>query len=268
MAQDTLQHVGSGVKAPLRIEGNGLVLGGTGVEWPIDELDSVSALRLSDTKGALLVAPHGEDFEEFVGRWDIVWPLACELWEAIPDPADGEVWWRQLPRDFQIPLGASQLLGTPRGPIQRPPRVMATVVPAGVTLSTGGWPRANIRWEYLTNVFVGGVDEYRYRFPDMGYFVLFGVFAFLGTRKEGRSVLVLETSVGPWVVGVSLMPTQLRTTLWPVVEQYEDSASDAGASEPVSDVPARLRQLADLRDEGLITIEDFESKKAELLRRI
>lgn len=264
MARDTVEHIGSGVEAPLRLDGRELILGEKRLEWSIDELEAVSALTLADRKGALLVAPRGEDFEEFVGRWDTVWALACELWQAIPEPADEADWWRQLPRDFQIPLGIGQLLGTPTGPIKRPPKVAATVVPAGVTLSIGGWPRVNLRWDHVTNVFVGGADEYRHRFPDLGYFVLFGVFAFLGTRKEGRSVLVLETAPGPWVVGVSYMPRQLRSTLRPVVEQYEGSLD---ADDP-DDLQIRLRKLVELRDEGLITVEDFEAKKAVLLRRI
>ncbi len=37
---------------------------------------------------------------------------------------------------------------------------------------------------------------------------------------------------------------------------------------PAEDVGAKLVQLAELRDRGAITAEDYESKKAELLARL
>jgi len=48
----------------------------------------------------------------------------------------------------------------------------------------------------------------------------------------------------------------------PVVAQQDPSSSDSG------DVLAQLRQLGELRDAGVITGEDFEQKKRELLGRI
>ena len=37
---------------------------------------------------------------------------------------------------------------------------------------------------------------------------------------------------------------------------------------PADDVPAKIAQLAELRDQGHITPEEFEAKKAELLDRM
>jgi hypothetical protein len=45
------------------------------------------------------------------------------------------------------------------------------------------------------------------------------------------------------------------------------SSPPKGASEP-DDVSEQLRRLGELRDEGVITPEDFERKKAELLGRM
>ena len=56
----------------------------------------------------------------------------------------------------------------------------------------------------------------------------------------------------------------------------EQQASEQPASEPrgtpsptaALDIPEQIRRLAELRDAGLITQEEFETKKAELLRRM
>ncbi len=42
----------------------------------------------------------------------------------------------------------------------------------------------------------------------------------------------------------------------------------AAAPASTSDIPARLRELAQLRDEGVVTDEEFARKKAELLREL
>jgi hypothetical protein len=46
-------------------------------------------------------------------------------------------------------------------------------------------------------------------------------------------------------------------------EQYEEAAPAAGPAEP--SYVAELERLAQLRDQGVITSEDFEAKKKELL---
>ena len=53
------------------------------------------------------------------------------------------------------------------------------------------------------------------------------------------------------------------------VEQYitaHHAGARSGAGEP--DIPAQLKRLDELRDEKLITDEEFEAKKAELLDRL
>jgi hypothetical protein len=45
------------------------------------------------------------------------------------------------------------------------------------------------------------------------------------------------------------------------------AASGGGVSAP-PDIPAQIRQLAELRDSGAITVEEFETKKRDLLDRM
>lgn len=44
--------------------------------------------------------------------------------------------------------------------------------------------------------------------------------------------------------------------------------TSAPASEAAADIPTQLRQLADLRDSGVISPDEFAAKKAELLARM
>ena len=39
-------------------------------------------------------------------------------------------------------------------------------------------------------------------------------------------------------------------------------------SQPSADIPAQIKQLAELKDQGILTGEEFESKKTELLKKI
>jgi len=54
----------------------------------------------------------------------------------------------------------------------------------------------------------------------------------------------------------------------PAVASTPAPAPSAPAAAPVEDVTETLAKLADLRDKGVITAEDYEAKKAELLSRI
>jgi hypothetical protein len=46
------------------------------------------------------------------------------------------------------------------------------------------------------------------------------------------------------------------------------AASAATASSSATDIPAQIQQLAGLRDQGILTPEEFNAKKAELLSRL
>jgi Bacterial PH domain/Short C-terminal domain len=46
------------------------------------------------------------------------------------------------------------------------------------------------------------------------------------------------------------------------------AAGSVQGGEPAPDIPEQIRKLAELRDEGMLTEEQFEAKKAELLSRM
>ncbi len=85
---------------------------------------------------------------------------------------------------------------------------------------------------------------------------LFSAWIYVTTTSGVELVTGVHKRAGHWFVDdiVNVLPA-------PMVEPEVPDVSDI-------DIAARLRQLAKLRDEGLISIEDFEAKKAELLRRL
>ena len=52
------------------------------------------------------------------------------------------------------------------------------------------------------------------------------------------------------------------------VEDAEPSSSDPSPSEPTSDIANQIRGLAELKDQGILTEEEFNSKKQDLLDRL
>jgi hypothetical protein len=65
----------------------------------------------------------------------------------------------------------------------------------------------------------------------------------------------------------------------PIKGLYENKRSSAWLSSthvpekvveapPAKDIPAKIEKLADLKDKGIITDEEFQQKKQELLDRI
>jgi membrane protease subunit (stomatin/prohibitin family) len=64
-----------------------------------------------------------------------------------------------------------------------------------------------------------------------------------------------------------MMARELSAQLHFILKNY--SVNPARQSQATQDDPyAQLAKLAQLRDDGVISADDFEAKKAELLRRI
>jgi hypothetical protein len=68
----------------------------------------------------------------------------------------------------------------------------------------------------------------------------------------------------PWLRAASLTPSPSRAA--PRAPVLDLGTSDQLAVGPGETVGDKLRQLAALRDDGIISSEEFEAKKAELLR--
>ena len=105
----------------------------------------------------------------------------------------------------------------------------------------------------LICVFLGGLGVHRF-FVD----------------KIGTGVLMLVTLGGLglwWIIDIILIVTGSFEDSEGRVIAYQ-AAGSAVNREPEKDIPAQIEKLADLKDKRIITDEEFQQKKQELLDRI
>ena len=69
-----------------------------------------------------------------------------------------------------------------------------------------------------------------------------------------------------WIIDIILIVTGSFEDSEGRVIAYQ--AAGAVNREPAKDIPAEIEKLADLKDKGIITDEEFQQKKQELLDRI
>jgi uncharacterized membrane protein YdbT with pleckstrin-like domain len=63
-------------------------------------------------------------------------------------------------------------------------------------------------------------------------------------------------------------PEQVQLTIYKQTESNSDRMMQPRVQPPGDDIPAQIEALARLRDQGTLTVQEFESKKAELLKRL
>jgi hypothetical protein len=85
----------------------------------------------------------------------------------------------------------------------------------------------------------------------------------LNSTDPARSAtLVFETEAA------AKLAAKIHAAVVPLQTKIGESVRTASAGVRRDDIPASLRQLAELRDQGIVTAEEFESKKTELLSRM
>ena len=68
-----------------------------------------------------------------------------------------------------------------------------------------------------------------------------------------------------WIIDIILIVTGSFEDSEGRVIAYQAAGSTVNR-EPAKDIPAEIEKLADLKDKGIITEEEFDKKKKELLR--
>jgi hypothetical protein len=53
-----------------------------------------------------------------------------------------------------------------------------------------------------------------------------------------------------------------------IFDKFRKTEQPSSPTDTPSDIPTLIKQLGDLRDSGLLTDEEFEAKKAELLAKL
>jgi hypothetical protein len=114
----------------------------------------------------------------------------------------------------------------------------------------------------VTQLGIGARNTHRMRYDQI---------AQVAVRQRGRATLIIESS-GGHTMKVESMTRKDAENARALIRERADLArsSSAGAASapPVSDIPAQIREVARLREEGIITEAEFETKKKDLLDRL
>ena len=114
----------------------------------------------------------------------------------------------------------------------------------------------------VTQLGIGARNTHRMRYHQI---------AQVTVRHRFRSTLVIESSGGATMLveGMARKDAESARALIRARADLARSSSSAGAaSAPASDIPAQIRELARLREEGIISEAEFETKKKDLLDRL
>lgn len=236
------------------------------------DLSSVSTAP--NQRGRLLAFFCGETMRQIVVPEivanDLVCAVRASLVESHPLGSD-DPWWRDPLLDIGIALPGGVYLAGPDRSIEPGVPVYVSVVNAGVTVrlpTVQHESRFMIPWSRIRSLEIEGVDQARSR-PSVGAVLAFGVLGLLARRTEMEAYLTVKADRGDYSFGIEgMLPTALRATLSPVLELLDEASKTTEGATIQTDPASLLRSLATLRDDGIITQSDFETKKAEILRRL
>ena len=104
----------------------------------------------------------------------------------------------------------------------------------------------------LICIFLGGLGIHRF---------------FVGKTETGVLMLVSFGGLGIWWIIdiISIVTGSFEDSEGRVIAYQAASATNR---KPAKDIPDEIEKLADLKDKGIITDEEFQQKKQELLERI
>jgi hypothetical protein len=115
--------------------------------------------------------------------------------------------------------------------------------------------------EFQTGKFPWGTDVTRIRYQDIREIV-----AHKGLNPLSSGTLTVLGGGGATIHVTSVRPSHLDMAVELIEElrsKHRNVPTDAGAS-----IPQQIKQLADLKDAGLLSEVEFQSKKTELLGRM
>lgn len=93
------------------------------------------------------------------------------------------------------------------------------------------------------------------------------------SRKMMSATLAINAGGDVWAMK-DIMPKDAVNDLAGLIRQRADAAHghgpapQAAAAPPGEDVIGQIQRLGELRDSGVLTVEEFEAKKAELLAKL
>ena len=118
-------------------------------------------------------------------------------------------------------------------------------------------------------------EEQIHKDVTLGRLLLFGVFAF-GMKKKTKTqknylvVIYEENGIENIVIFEAQKAGALASAIARARQEYikENPAAEIKDTPAVIDIPEQIRKLAELKEQGIITQEEFEVKKKELLSKM
>jgi len=132
-------------------------------------------------------------------------------------------------------------------------------------------------WDQVQAIHVDGPDEITARFTATRLIGLGPLgLAFKKSKRRAETFITIETThAGTAILEIDrARPVEIRSELLGVMNAYMsapvalDPATAAAAATAPSTPLDQIRQLAELRDAGALTDDEFAAKKAELLERL
>jgi Short C-terminal domain len=127
------------------------------------------------------------------------------------------------------------------------------------------------RWDNVSDFSVDDPEGFQKRYTATRILAL-GVFATAAPKWQGTSHLTIRSGDDGWTAMFKMPSLALEQKVQPARKEWEryrpDKEEPASAEPQVEDIPSKIRQLGSLRDEGLITEEEYAAKKRELLERM
>jgi len=192
--------------------------------------------------------------------------------KGFVQPGSEDEWWKATLISYR--LGFCKYLGG--HPARTKPKDGVTLLFTNDGIVVSGFKELfRIPWADITELAVEGSSEMQRRVT-AGRLLTIGVFAFAAKKKsvENHSFITVgmkETEV--LFENEKKAPQAIRAQLAPLIAKINayggsqtESVTNETRSEP--DAVEQLKKLGELRDTGLLTIEEFDAKKAELLKRI
>lgn len=121
-------------------------------------------------------------------------------------------------------------------------------------------------WGAVEDITVDGSDVFQRR-PSSRALIGFGLLGYAASTGKFAYVTV-ATREGPIAFEVKgALPREVSAQLQPILQHYPQGAVE-GPDVARTDPLEALAKLGQLRDAGIVTPEEFEAKKAELLSRL
>jgi hypothetical protein len=165
--------------------------------------------------------------------------------------------------------------------IKKPGLVGVKVTSDGVVISAGMFKKTVIPYSVMTDVSMK-TDEQISKDVTITRLLALGVFAFGAKKKrkivsnnliiiynyEGLQTAAIFSGDNVPEVNSDIMKRRakyLKKNPAPIPDDLPAPPANADAAD---DIPAQIKKLSDLKDSGILTDEEFETKKKELLDRM